>query len=198
VGSRSAGFGGSVVVSAVATVLLLVAITGARRPASLEARGAPPWPAPASGAVAAGVHAAGLSLPAAGAAGTAAVVVTRYAVHVDVLVNGRVVPVPAGIGVDQRYRAAAPLTTSDGSGIVHVASGEEGPSFTLGQFFDEWQVALAARQLGGLRGPVGVSVNGSRVDGDPGAVVLAPHQQIAVSYGTGPAGPAGYHFPAGT
>jgi hypothetical protein len=184
-----------VVVSAVATVLLLVAITGARRPASLEARGAPPWPVPAPRAVAAGVHAAGLSLR---PAGTAAVVVTRYAVHVDVLVNGRVVPVPAGIGIDRRDRAAAPLTTSDGSGIVHVASGDEGPPFTLGQFFDEWQVALAARRLGGLRGPVGVLVNGSRVDGDPGPVVLAPHQQIAVSYGTGPRGPAGYHFPAGT
>jgi hypothetical protein len=190
---RTAGFGGSVAISAVATVLLLIAITGARKPAALEARGAPPWPAPT--AVGAGVRAAGLSLGAAG-------IVTRYAVHLDVLVNGRAVPVPAGIGVDSGSHEVAPLTTSDGSGIIHVSSDDGAPAFTLGQFFDEWQVTLSGERLGGLTGgTVAAYVNGSRMSGDPAAIVLAPHQEIAVSYraGGGPIRvPAKYAFPAGT
>jgi hypothetical protein len=189
-GARGAGFGGSVVIAGVATALLLIAITGARRPAQLEARGAPPWPAPVPRAAAAGIHAAGLSVSGTG------FVVTRYAVHLDVLVAGQVVRVPAGVG------RGAPVSTSDESGIIHVASDVQAPVFTLGQFFDEWQVALSASRLGGLSGgTVAAYVNGARFDGDPETVVLAPHLQIAVSYA--PAGrdlvpgPASYVFPAG-
>jgi hypothetical protein len=183
-----AGFGGSVVISGVATVLLLVAITGARRPEHPEVRGAPPWPAPS--AVAIGVREAGLAL------GSSPVVVTRYAVHLDVLVDGKPVRVPAGIGVDQRGGLLAPLSTSDDSGVIHVACDASAPVFTLGEFFDEWQVPLTAATA---------YVNGTPYGGDPGAVVLAPHQEILVSYGPRPpaAGSAGrvpsrYAFPAGT
>lgn len=178
-------------ISAVATALLLVAIAGARRPVHLQARGAPPWPAPSSAAT--GVRVAGLSLDA------GPKVVTRYAAHLNVFVNGRVVPVPAGIGVGPRHLGIAPLYTDDASGIVHVSSDAAAPVFTLGQFFDEWQVALSAGRLGGLRGePVIVYVDGARYDGDPRTLVLAPHLQIAVRYGSGVAGPASYAFPAGT
>jgi len=188
-----AGFGGSVVVAMVATVLLVIAITGARKPPQLETRGAPPWPAPTAGAIDDGVHAAGLSLVA------SLVVATRYAVHLDVLVNGRAVTVPAGIGVDPRSGQQAPLTTDGTSGIVHVLSDAQAPRFTLGQFFDEWQVTLSADQLGGLRDePVSVYVDGARQDGDPGAVVLAPHQEIAVSLGQAGQVPTAFAFPAGT
>ena len=190
---RRAGFGGSVVVSLVAAVLLVAAITGARQPAQPRERGAPPWPAPSPAAVAVGVHAAGLSL----AAGL--VVATRFAVHLDVLVNGRVVPVPRGIGVVSASGEQAPLTTSDGSGVVHVSSDAAAPRFTLGEFFDEWQVALSADRLGGLHGEiVAAYVNGTPAGGDPGAVVLAPHQEIAVRVGTPSRVPSGYAFPAGT
>lgn len=179
-------------ISGVATALLLVAVAGAHKPAGLDARGAPPWPAPA--AVGTGVREAGLSLAAAG-------VVTRYSVHLDVLVDGRAVRVPAGIGVDRRSGAVAPLTTSDNSGIVHVSSDAGAPTFTLGQFFDEWQVALADGRLGGLRGGTTATyVNGSRLRGDPAALVLAPHQEIAVSYaadGHQVRVPRGYAFPPG-
>jgi hypothetical protein len=75
--------------------------------------------------------------------------------------------------------------------------------FTLGQFFDEWQVALNPRYLGGLRAsrddPVGVYLNGSRVAGQPGSVMLTPHLAIVVSYRPGSVAiPARYAFPAGT
>jgi aspartate-semialdehyde dehydrogenase len=187
------GFGGSVALSLVAALLLAAAITGARQPPQLEARAGPPWPAPPPGAVAAGVHAAGLSL----AAGL--VVATRFAVHLDVLVNGRAVTVPAGIGVAGPAREQAPLTTTDDSGVVHVASDAQAPRFTLGEFFGEWQVALSADRLGGLHGEaVSVSVDGTHADGDPGAVMLAPHQEVVVSVGSSSRVPASYTFPAGT
>jgi hypothetical protein len=190
-----ARFGVRVALSAVTTVLLVLAVRGSPRPAGLEARGGPPWPAPAS--VPAGVRAAGLTLLASPGE------VVRFAVHLDVIVDGRRVTVPAGVGVDARGRLVAPLYTSDTSGIIHVESDSNGSVFTLGQFFDEWQVALNPDRLGGLRttrpDPVTVYLNGSRVAGQPGSVLLTPHLEIAVTYRAGTAAaPAGYAFPAGT
>jgi hypothetical protein len=192
-----AGFGARVAYSAVATALLVLAVRGSPGPAPLEARGAPPWPAPVSARVPAGVRAAGLSLLATPGD------VVRFAVHLDVIVNGRRVTVPAGIGIDARRRLIAALYTSDTSGIIHVDSDCDGSVFTLGQFFDEWQVALAREYLGGLRAsrydPVAVYLNGSRVAGQPGSVMLTPHLAIAVTYRPGGVTiPARYAFPAGT
>ncbi len=192
-----ASFGARVAYSAVATALLVLAIRGSQGPARLEARGAPPWPAPVSARVPAGVHAAGLSLTA-----TPGYVV-RFAVHLDVIVNGRQVTVPAGIGIDARRRLIAALYTSDTSGIIHVDSDNDGSVFTLGQFFDEWQVALTPEHLGGLRtsrdDSVAVYLNGSRFAGRPASVLLMPHLAIAVTYRPGAAAvPASYPFPAGT
>jgi hypothetical protein len=186
-----------VVVSAATTALLVLAIPGSPGPARLEARGVPPWPAPASGQVPAGAQAAGLSLLATQGE------VVRFAVHLDVIVNGRRVTVPAGIGIDARRRLIAALYTSDTSGIIHVESDSDESVYTLGQFFDEWQVTLTSEHLGGLRTsryyPVAVYLNGSRVAGQPGSVMLTPHLQIAVTYRPGSAAiPASYAFPAGT
>jgi len=195
-----AGFGVRVAFCAVATVLLVLAFRGPRGPV-VEVRGAPPWPAPAS--VPAGLRAAGLAPPASPGD------VVRFAVHLDVIVDGRRVTVPSGIGVDRRDGRVAALYTSDGSGIIHVDSGDDQGVYTLGQFFDVWQVALGPRRLGGLRAsrhdPVTVYLNGSRVTGtliSPGSVMLTPHQEIAVTYRPGSgfraAVPVGYAFPAGT
>jgi hypothetical protein len=172
-------------------------ILNSHDPAGPEVRGAPPWPAPGPAQIATGVHTAGLSLLAAPGE------VVRYAVHLEVIVDGRRVTVPAGIGIDYRGRLIAAMYTSDPSGIVYVESDSDRSVFTLGQFFDEWQVALTANHLGGLRAsrrdPVVVYLNGSQVAGPPGSVVFAPHQQVVVTYRPGPASiPASYAFPAGT
>jgi len=145
-------------------------------------------------AVAAGVRAAGLPLLAAPGE------VVRFAVHLDVIVDGKPVTVPPGIGVDARARRTSPVYTSDDSGIVHVASDSDLSVFTLGQFFGEWQVPLSRRRLGGLRAStVSVFLDGSPVAGPLGSVLLTPHLQIAVTYRAGPARvPATYAFPAGT
>jgi hypothetical protein len=67
------------------------------------------------------------------------------------------------------------------------------------------QVATGVRavdHLGGLlvsrHDPVEVYLDGARVAGDPGSLVLAPHQEIVVAYRAGSASiPASYAFPAG-
>jgi hypothetical protein len=200
-----------VLISVTATLVLVLVIFSPSAAARLAARGGPPWPAPGPAQLAAGVSAAGLTLL------SAPGVVTRYAVHVDVIVDGKRVTVPAGIGLDYHGRRIAALYTSDTSGIVHVDSDSERSVFTLGQFFDEWQVALAPDRLGGL-GEVGgaaqnagagkpnarddvvaVYVDGARVAGLPGSVRLTPHLEITVTYRPGQLPvPARYAFPAGT
>lgn len=174
----------SLVVCSAATVLLLIAIAGARRPARPVNGGPPPWPAPSGAAAGAGIRTAGLPLL------STPDVVTRYAIHLDVRVNGTAVPVPRGIGVDWAAHAVAPLYTSDDTGIVHVRSDASAPVFRIRQFFDEWQVPLRDGT---------VYVDGTRQDGAPGEVVLAPHQEITVSFGgRSVRGPDRYSFPAGT
>jgi hypothetical protein len=96
-------------------------------------------------------------------------------VHLDLIVDGRKVVVPAGVGqvepVDRgpgpcppppenraigdcapghfftANIALSPLHPHSTSGIVHIESDRKG-SFTLGAFFDEWRVRFTARCLG--------------------------------------------------
>jgi hypothetical protein len=139
----------------------------------------PPWHAPAN--VSAAVAAAGL--PMLGEEGTA----LHIHAHLDVIVNGRPVEVPADIGIDEAARKISPLHTHDTTGVIHVESPTQA-QFSLGQFFSEWQVSLAADHLGGLRtdgtNVLKVYVNGKPYQGDPGGIILHAHDEIAVVYGT--------------
>jgi hypothetical protein len=190
-------FGGQLALCVTATLVLVLIAAFWRAPARAGTHSGPPWPAPGPAQVATGVRAAGLPLLAIPGQ------VVRFAVHLDVLVDGRRVAVPAGIGVDTTGHLVAPLYTADTSGIIHVASDSDQDVFTLGQFFAEWQVPLAAHRLGGLRisprDPLVTYVDGSRVAGDPDAVLLTPHLEIAVTYCPGALPvPRSYAFPAGT
>lgn len=139
---------------------------------------APPWPAPAD--VPARAEAAGLPL---GAMGTA----EHYHAHLDVLVNGEPVAVPANIGVDATSGAMSFLHTHTPDGIVHIEAGRPGQPFTLGQLFTQWNVRLSATQVGALKTTDGnrltLYVNGKKVAGDPARHRLAARQQIALAYG---------------
>ena len=154
----------------------------------------PPWPAPA--APEQGMQAAGLvSNPMEGA-------VQHFHAHLDILVDGRPVQVPANLGIDQRRGQIAELHTHDTSGILHVESGSATLTFTLGQLFTEWGVKLDADDLGGLHSGDGKQlrayVDGRQVPGDPAAIQLADHQEIALVYGAGDPGqvPSSYDFAA--
>jgi hypothetical protein len=131
-------------------------------------------------------------------------------VHLDVIVDGHRVTVPAGIGLAEPVDtgpcpalagkngdcatghgffgevANSPLHTHSSSGLIHIEADRPG-RYTLGQFFDEWGVRLGARCVGayctGGGKELRVYVDGRRVSGSPRAIALTDHQEIAVVFG---------------
>jgi hypothetical protein len=127
--------------------------------------------------------------------------------HLDVIVDGRRITIPAGIGLAEPVDrgpcpagarasgdcatgtsffaqvAVSPLHTHTASGIVHIES-DRLARFTLGEFFDQWGVRFDASCIGsyctGDGRELRVFVNGRRVADDPREIVLRNHQQIAV------------------
>jgi hypothetical protein len=123
--------------------------------------------------------------------------------HLDLYVDGRKVPVPALIGIDPAV-GFAPLHVHDTSGVIHVESPTV-RSYTLGQFFAVWGVRFTRSCLGGYCSGGGrqlrVYVDGTLDRADPTRLVLAPHQEIVVAYGSAaqlpsPV-PSSFRFPPG-
>ena len=140
----------------------------------------PPWDAPADASAA--VAAAGL--PMLGEEGNA----VHIHAHLDIIVNGAPVQIPAEIGLDNARQKISPLHSHDTTGVIHVESPTAPATFTLGQFFTEWQVSLAIDHIGGLVADgtqqLKVYINGKLRPGDPADIVLAAHDEIAIVYGT--------------
>jgi hypothetical protein len=140
----------------------------------------PPWDLPADTASA--VAAAGL--PMLGEEGNA----VHIHVHLDLIVNGAAVQVPANIGIDEARQQISPLHSHDTTGVIHIESPTAPATFTLGQFFTEWQVSLATDHIGGLTADgthqFSAYVNGKPYTGNPAGIVLAAHNEIALVYGT--------------
>jgi len=202
--------GGIVAVATALVVLLTIAkSTGGQRtsqtkghdinnpPATVAVGGytTPPWPAPADASAA--VNAAGL--PMLGREGN----VEHIHAHLDVLVDGQAIPVPADIGIDVHRRTISQLHTHDGSGVLHIESPVK-RQFSLGEFFSEWQVSLSEDNIGALRTGDGkivrVFVNGTQRNGNPGAIMLGAHDEIAVLYDRPQSGetiPRNYDFSGG-
>lgn len=155
----------------------------------------PPWAVPAD--VIGSVHKAGL--PMLNAEGTA----EHIHVHLDILVDGKAVTVPALVGIDETAQQISPLHTHDTSGVIHIESPKIS-TFSLGQFFTEWQVSLSANNIGGLVAGNGnvlrAYVNGKQVSGDPAAITFTAHDEIALVYGPSTAQvtvPSTYTWPSG-
>ena len=155
----------------------------------------PPWPAPADATAAAGRA----GLPMLSSEG----MVEHIHAHLDVLVDGQPVPVPANIGIDTVHPGISPLHTHDDSGVIHIESPVK-RQFSLGEFFTEWGVSLSADKIGGLRATDGKSVrvyvNGQLRTGDPAAIRFNQHDEIALIYGPPQPEervPATYDFPPG-
>jgi hypothetical protein len=103
------------------------------------------------------------------------------------LVDGKFVPIPPGIGIDANGKYIAELHTHDASGIIHV----ESPvirKYTLGEFFDVWGLRFTSRCLGGYcetaKKHVFIWANGKRVKTDSRKIVLGDHLSLVVAYGT--------------
>lgn len=138
-----------------------------------------PWAAPSD--VPAAIEAADLT-PLTGE-GTA----DHYHAHLDIIVDGKTVPVPAGVGIDEKGQRISALHTHDQSGVIHIESPTKGTPYYLGQLFREWDVALSQTQLGDLHADatnqLTVYIDGKRVSGNPADIRLAAHQEIALVYG---------------
>jgi hypothetical protein len=119
--------------------------------------------------------------------------------HLDVIVDGAPVTVPAGVGIveplapepgaglESQIGALSPLHTHFDDGVLHVEA-DTGPfTLTLGQFFDEWQVRLSSSCLGSYCAQgaktLRVYVDGAQVSGDPRSVVLGNCDEVALVYG---------------
>ena len=119
--------------------------------------------------------------------------------HLDVFVNGKKVTVPSQIGIyDGQFLTE--LHTHDASGIMHVESPTK-RTFDLAQFFGVWGVRLTPSCVGGYckeLTPWRLYVDGKPYQGDPRALELKAHQEIAIVIGTPPKViPSKYKFPAG-
>jgi hypothetical protein len=123
--------------------------------------------------------------------------------HLTILVGGRSVLVPMGIGIvppwRQEYGEIADgrcvywLHTHDGTGIIHVEAPAPG-RFTLGDFFDIWGQPLGPDRVAQYPGPVTTFVDGRPLGADPRTVPLADHAVIVLEEGT-PAPPPPFQFP---
>lgn len=130
--------------------------------------------------------------------------------HLDVLIDGSPVLVPAGIGINISDPAVqhgqwnggpahggiagcaqpciSPLHTHDESGVIHTESANSTPN-RLGQFFTEWNVALDGACVGQYCKPatsIVVYVNGDRYSGNPADISLTDRKEIAVVIGSAP------------
>jgi hypothetical protein len=171
-------------------------------PAPKPEHGAAPWPAPANPRQR--VLAAGLQPE------RKDTLIHHVHAHLDVFVNGGRVIVPAAIGINVRdpgvqvFEAPdgskayggirlckkpciSPLHTHDDTGILHTESASPVPN-RLSQFFTEWGVRLSRSCVGGYCRPASIEVfvSGKRYSGDPRAILLTDHKEIAIVNGTPP------------
>jgi hypothetical protein len=158
---------------------------------------APPWPANVGQLQ---LRLREIGLPALTAEGQ----VVHIHQHLDIYVAGKVVNLPANLGIDASGAFISPLHTHDTTGVMHVES-PTASSFSLGQFFAVWGVRLSPTCIGGeCTGPgkqLRAWVNGKPVTADPTKIVLAEHQEIVLAYGTAAQMPkkvpSSYPFPEG-
>jgi hypothetical protein len=119
--------------------------------------------------------------------------VARKGVHLELFARGRVVIVPAGIGVSPPLarrgadvvsgRCSYPLRTLEPTGVIEVARSTR---LTLGDFFAVWGRPLGAHRLVGFREPrsrVRAYVDGRRYGGALSTIVLRPHAEIVLELG---------------
>ena len=134
--------------------------------------------------------------------------VPRFGVHLEVFAHGRVVIVPAGIGIAPPRRTGGPyvlsgrcsypVRTREPSGVVEVARSVR---LTLGHVFAVWGQPLGPRRLAGFSAQAGkwvrVYLNGRRLDVDPRSLPLRPHDEIVLELGRSIPPHVSYRFEKG-
>lgn len=116
--------------------------------------------------------------------------------HLAVYVDGRLRPLPAGIGMvepaiyeltkDGPFYAATHcyywLHVHAQDGVIHIESPTR-RRYSLGDFFDIWRQPLGPGRVAGARGPLTVFVDGRRSHGNPRAILLGSHEDVQIDVG---------------
>jgi hypothetical protein len=132
----------------------------------------------------------------------------RLGVHLELFARGRVVIVPAGIGVAppvrregvhvRSGRCSYPVRTHEPTGVIELRGSER---LTLGDFFAVWGRQVSPRRLLGFDAApdesVRAYVNGRRLRGDPRSIALRAHDELVLEVGTFVPPHASYRFPKG-
>jgi hypothetical protein len=133
----------------------------------------------------------------------------RFGVHVELFAHGRVVIVPAGIGVAAPRRRVGAFVRPRGcsyavrtTGPTGVLEVRRGARLTLGRLFAVWRQPLSATRLAGFStrrsAPVRAYVAGWRWRGRLGAIPLTWHAQIVLELGRFVPPHRSFRFPRGT
>ena len=130
--------------------------------------------------------------------------------HLAVYANGAPRTIPEGVGImpprteistlQGQYVTAGvcfyPLHTHTADGIVHIESPVQ-RTYTLGNFFDVWGIALDGQDVGPVKGTVIAYVNGQRYASDLRSIPLNRHDLIQLDV-NGDVAPQPFTFPANT
>jgi hypothetical protein len=177
---------GGPILNRVWTAILGVALIGLGGPIATPIGAGPRYHPPAAPArVLRGEPAGGLRCRADG---------PRFGVHVELFARGRVVVVPAGIGVAAPRRRVGAFVRPRGcsyavrtTGPTGVLEVRRGARLTLGRLFAVWGQPLSPTRLAGFStrrsAPVRAYVAGRRWRGPLGAIPLRRHAQIVLELG---------------
>lgn len=106
-------------------------------------------------------------------------------IHLQIFLHGKVIVVPAQIGIPPTGLCLYWVHTHANDGIIHIESPVKQP-FTLGNFFDIWSQPLSLTRAASAVAPTGlvITVNGKPWHGaDPRSISLADYQEIVINAG---------------
>jgi hypothetical protein len=117
--------------------------------------------------------------------------------HLDIIVDGKSVTIPAGIGI-KNNECLYWLHTHNTSGVIHIESPRQ-MTFTLAQFIHIWDntsdISPKFGELVKNNKNLQIFVNGNKVENDPDKIELKAHDEIAIISGSVPLSiPSSYAF----
>jgi hypothetical protein len=100
--------------------------------------------------------------------------------HVELFARGRVLILPAGIGLARARACTYPLRTTTPTGVVEF---DPSKRLTIGDFFAVWGQRLTPGRIAGFTGVVRAYVGGKRWRAAVGSIPLRRHAEIVLEVG---------------